>query len=499
MSKTSLRFLEPADLHLLLDAAPQIAYHRGDEIMKEGVLAGKLYLILQGYVRVEHKAQNQGFAVARLGPGEVLGEMGFLKGIAPTASVIADEEVQAQELDAQRLTQLIGSDAGFASRLYRSLAVTMAERLQKTTHDWATAMAQQQAAWRRFHLDRTLQLSERQLPPDLVQGVAAFRQALQTAERSLGTRQLDDTAAQERISAACDHLRDLVEAFTQEAALVAIGYDDPLAMRTPQQMAEGVGVYVLREVYPLLMTSATMARCYTKPRGYPEDPETRLQMYEDRPEGDGRLGRFLDRWFLSGPVCAARRQGRQQLAALLEQAAASAGSTGPLRITSLACGSADELFDFLRRSAAPVYATGVDSDTESLQATAKVVSELKYEKRVTLVRADVVGLLSDRSAVSLPEQHVIYAHGLGDYLDDAQFKQLLSWAYENLQAGGIVALAGLNLTHADQGFLQHILEWELHPRSEARLRELVSESSFKDHPPEVSSAESGVLLVAKRK
>jgi len=507
MRETTFSSLEQKDQDLFLENAPLATYHRNDPIMTEGVIAGKLFLIRQGSVRVEHLAKGKGVAVARLGPDQVLGEMGFLEAVAPNASVIADEEVQARVVDAAGLRERLGNNAGFACRLYQWLAIIMAQRLRKTTHDWATTVAQQQAALRRFHLDRTLQLSQRQLPQDLVKGVAAFRQELQDVQRDLEKRQPAEQAAQEKISAACDDLRDLVEEFTQPAALEAIGRNDLKNLSTAEQLAEGVGMYVLREVFPLLMTSATMARCYTKPRGYPDDPETRERMYDNQEEGDGPLGGYLDRWFLSGPVCKARRQGRKQIAAQLAKAAASVGNAGLLRITSLACGGAEELFDFLRQSNAPVYATGIDIDTDSLEATAEEVSKKKYEKQVTLVRADVIGLLSGGGAVSVREQHVIYAQGFGDYLSDEQFKLLLTWACENLQDGGVVALAGLDLGHADQAFLQHILEWEVHPRSEARLRELVQQSRLRDRPEEglplevleVVAGGGGAFLVARRR
>ncbi len=392
MSEDSFGFLTPDDQRLLGAKAEQAAYHRGDVLLAEGTQARKLFLIRQGYVRIEHTAKGQGIAVARLGPGQVFGEMSFLEGTGATASVIAEDDVHAEIVDGAYLDTLLRSDPGFAARFYQSLAVAMAQRLRKTTHDWSLARAQQQAAWQRFHVDRTLQLSERQLPEALVNGVVAFQRALHAVDRALADGQLDEEAAQARVNASCDHLRDLIEHFTQPAALVEIGYDDVLTFRTPAQLAQGVGIYVLRETFPLLMTSATMARCYKKPHGYPEDRETLERIYEDEPEGDGRLGGYLDRWFLSNAVCQARREGRRQIVSQLEKAAATAGSSGPFRITSLACGSAEELFDFLGTSRTPVFATCLDSDADALQATAGVARELGYAELITFVQVDALGL-----------------------------------------------------------------------------------------------------------
>jgi len=498
VTAATARYLTPDDQQQLLAGAQQIAYRRGDVLLTEGVQAHKLFLIRQGYVRVEHTAKGQGIAVARLGPGQVVGEMGFLAGTGATASVIADEDVLADVVEGAHLEALLHSNPGFASRFYQSLAVAMAERLGKTTHDWALSQAQQQAAWKRSHLDRTLQLSERQLPGELVRGVMEFQRALQAVDHSLAAGQLEGEGAQARVNAACDHLRDLVERFTQPAALVEIGYDDTLNFRTPEQLAQGVGIYVLRETFPLLMTSATMARCYKKPHGYAEDGETLERIYENEPEGDGRLGGYLDRWFLSGPVCQARREGRRQLAEQLGKAAATVGAAGPFHVTSLVCGAAEELFDFLGTTQAPVYATCLDSDADTLEATAGVARDLEYGEAITFVQADAIGLISGRGAVSVGDQHLIYAQGLGDYLDDPQFVQLLDWIFKCLQDGGVLALAGLDLAHADQAFLQHILEWEVHPRSEARLRELVSKSRFRDHPLEVLACGGGAFLTVRR-
>jgi hypothetical protein len=46
-----------------------------------------------------------------------------------------------------------------------------------------------------------------------------------------------------------------------------------------------------------MMLSTTMARCYAKPRGFPEDHETVTAIYRSEPEGDARLGPIIDRWF----------------------------------------------------------------------------------------------------------------------------------------------------------------------------------------------------------
>jgi hypothetical protein len=79
--------------------------------------------------------------VASLGPGEICSDIAFLeKGRAPAAVAAKDENVEVDEIDAQRLRDLFESFPLLASRFYLSLALVLAQRLKDTSRELAREM-----------------------------------------------------------------------------------------------------------------------------------------------------------------------------------------------------------------------------------------------------------------------------------------------------------------------------------------------------------------------
>jgi CRP-like cAMP-binding protein len=80
--------------------------------------------------------------VAKLGTGDICGEIGFLEKGRATAAVIAkDEEVEADEINASELRELFEAFPRLASRFYLSLALMLAQRLKDTSRELARVMA----------------------------------------------------------------------------------------------------------------------------------------------------------------------------------------------------------------------------------------------------------------------------------------------------------------------------------------------------------------------
>ncbi len=73
-------------------------------LIKEGEIGDHLLVVASGHVRIEKGGQ----ALAKLGPGMVIGEMALITGAPRSATVVADEEVEIFELsraDVQALAQ----------------------------------------------------------------------------------------------------------------------------------------------------------------------------------------------------------------------------------------------------------------------------------------------------------------------------------------------------------------------------------------------------------
>jgi CRP-like cAMP-binding protein len=138
MSGTRLQYLTANDWTLIGAKAVRRTYKLGEEIIGQGDLLDSIFIIRRGEVAVELSRAT----VAKLGTGDICGEIGFLEKGRATAAVIAkDEEVEADEINASELRELFEAFPRLASRFYLSLALMLAQRLKDTSRELARVMA----------------------------------------------------------------------------------------------------------------------------------------------------------------------------------------------------------------------------------------------------------------------------------------------------------------------------------------------------------------------
>jgi CRP/FNR family cyclic AMP-dependent transcriptional regulator len=98
-------------------------------VIREGAPMQWLIFLLEGEFLVS--AQGLG-EIARLGVGEIVGEMSLLDSAPPSATVMANGECLALFLDKDTLLRKLEADAAFGCRFYKALAVFLADRLRGT-------------------------------------------------------------------------------------------------------------------------------------------------------------------------------------------------------------------------------------------------------------------------------------------------------------------------------------------------------------------------------
>ncbi len=95
----------------LVDASTRlrpVIYEPGDIILRQGTPSDKFYIIKEGHVSVIRRTHDDNeVELARLGKGDVFGEMGILTGNRRTADVRADTGVAAYALDWEDFKALI--------------------------------------------------------------------------------------------------------------------------------------------------------------------------------------------------------------------------------------------------------------------------------------------------------------------------------------------------------------------------------------------------------
>jgi CRP/FNR family transcriptional regulator, cyclic AMP receptor protein len=99
----------------------------GSFLIKQGIHADALYILLDGELEVDVSGLGK---VARLLPGEVVGEMSFVDKSAPSASVIALTQAMVLAIDKATIEAKIDADHGFGMRFYRALATFLSDRLR---------------------------------------------------------------------------------------------------------------------------------------------------------------------------------------------------------------------------------------------------------------------------------------------------------------------------------------------------------------------------------
>jgi len=101
----------------------------GEAILREGDPGDTAYLILEGEVSVRKFTENGELELARLGPGEIFGEMSLVDEKPRSASVIAESASRLKEMRRSEFLSSFQHDPHFATSLLRVLF----ERLRETT------------------------------------------------------------------------------------------------------------------------------------------------------------------------------------------------------------------------------------------------------------------------------------------------------------------------------------------------------------------------------
>jgi CRP/FNR family transcriptional regulator, cyclic AMP receptor protein len=119
--------LTDADVEWIARSGIRRRLRDGEVVITEGKKADFLILLLEGELLVTAQGFGQ---VARLGIGEIVGEMSLVDSALPSATVTAHGDGLALFIEKTRLVQKLDADEGFGSRFYRALAIFLADRLR---------------------------------------------------------------------------------------------------------------------------------------------------------------------------------------------------------------------------------------------------------------------------------------------------------------------------------------------------------------------------------
>lgn len=460
--------LSDADIDWLLQIGEDRQVPAGATIIAEGSTPQALYFVLQGLAELRIAALGEA-RVATLGPGELLGEMSLLEGGAASATVLALENVSVLALARDAVTDRCTHDAAFAARLYRAFARVIARRLRERVPAVGAAAAAPPAPWRR-----------------LTEVVQRFKTAIQEADRAAMTHRGEIPPA--NVAA----VRQAFEEISAAGQALGDGGDGNIGAR------QAMAAELHRELLPYMLLARSPERAYSKPRGYAGDYLIIEWIYSAEPAGSGRIGPLIDRCFLDVPPAQAVRNRRGLLATEIQHTL-DANRDGEVRVTSMACGPARELFDVFERidAASRLKASLIDIDAEALEFVRRERSKRGLDDRMELHLANLVHLATGRQRLDLPAQHLVYSIGLIDYFDDRFVVNLIDYAHRLLQPGGRLILGNFHVRNPYRAFLDHVLEWKLIHRTEDDLSRLFIASRFGRPCSRVQFEAEGINMFAE--
>jgi CRP-like cAMP-binding protein len=126
-AKNRLEYLTQNDWALLVDRSTRTSFRKGDFLIQQGKQTKTVYLLVTGRARVESPSK---VLIAQIGPGEVCGEMAFLESGVASATVRAEQDLEASAIEWSALLDLFELFPHLGSRFYRSLAVSLSRRLR---------------------------------------------------------------------------------------------------------------------------------------------------------------------------------------------------------------------------------------------------------------------------------------------------------------------------------------------------------------------------------
>lgn len=121
--------IPPEGLARLAERGMPRHFAPGELLMRQDETSRSMFVIASGHVRVERTlGDDRTLTLARLGPGEVVGEMGLLDGAPRSATVVALEDVEALEIHATVLAVVLIENPNVSQALLRVLS----KRLRST-------------------------------------------------------------------------------------------------------------------------------------------------------------------------------------------------------------------------------------------------------------------------------------------------------------------------------------------------------------------------------
>jgi CRP-like cAMP-binding protein len=125
-----VRYLSDAEHERLLAAMDSSSLAAGEPALGKGDASDSLLLVEDGELEVLEQSMGESVSLARVGPGGVVGEVGFVDGAPRTHDVRARTACRLRSLSRSRLLELVKDDPALFAKLVVGLAELIAGRFR---------------------------------------------------------------------------------------------------------------------------------------------------------------------------------------------------------------------------------------------------------------------------------------------------------------------------------------------------------------------------------
>jgi CRP-like cAMP-binding protein len=123
--------LTEAEIKTLLGMAREVSFEREQTVIRQGQPHSSLYLIAEGMLHVNRKAERSEVFLGRLEKGGFFGEIGLFDPGTATASIRAMEKSRLFEISREKFQEFIETNPALACKVLSAMMVEMARRLRR--------------------------------------------------------------------------------------------------------------------------------------------------------------------------------------------------------------------------------------------------------------------------------------------------------------------------------------------------------------------------------
>ena len=125
-------------LKLLCFSSDRLTYEPGQVMFNSGDAADSAYVLISGYVDIVRITPTGPVVVGKLGPTEIVGEIGIFGDVSRTATIKATTKVEALRISKEQFMSLVRANPDTAIELLRQLATRLANTTARLTEALAT-------------------------------------------------------------------------------------------------------------------------------------------------------------------------------------------------------------------------------------------------------------------------------------------------------------------------------------------------------------------------